>query len=159
MITRPTLELELSGLEVIHLSDSIANDEIAKGLPERDTYVPLARATLLLLGSAYRELIFPEGVSDGLVHIQITEEQAWLFRSKVRTGDMAIDGKTNIGIPLLRKLYELLTCFNSELEITPGIETEPPINEEARNYLRELKEAHNARRSNPHSDPDASTGC
>jgi hypothetical protein len=158
MFIKPTLEIELSGLEVIHLSDSIANDEVAKGLPERDAYVPLARQTLLLLGSAYRELIFPQGVSSGTVCIQVSEEQAWLFRSKVRTGDLAIDGKTNIGIPLLLKLYELLARFNSELEITASIETEPPINEEARNYLRELKEAHNAR-SNPHPDPDSSTGC
>jgi hypothetical protein len=158
MFIKPTLEIELSGLEVIHLSDSIANDEVAKGLPERDAYVPLARQTLLLLGSAYRELIFPQGVSSGTVCIQVSEEQAWLFRSKVRTGDLAIDGKTNIGIPLLLKLYELLARFNSELEITASIETEPPINEEARNYLRELKEAHNAR-PYPHTDPDASTGC
>ena len=153
-MNRPTLPIVLSGFEIIHLSDSIANDDIAKGLPERDAYVPLARQALLLLGSAYRELVQPVGVSDGLVDIQITEELAWLFRSKVRTGDLGIDGKTNIGIPLLLKLYEVLACFNSELDIT-ATGVEPTVTEETRNYLRELKEAHNAR-PDPNTDSDSS---
>ena len=56
-MNRPTLPIVLSGLEVIHLSDSIAADDHAKGLPERDAYVPLARQALLLLGAAFRAAI------------------------------------------------------------------------------------------------------
>lgn len=155
-----TLPITLSGLEVIHLSDSIANDDIAKGLPERDAYVPLARQALLLLGSAYRELVTPEGVADGLIVIQVTEEQAWLFRAKTRTGDMAIDGKTPIGIPLLLKLYEILSSFNSGVEITPGSEAEPAITEEARKFLAVLKEGADARRTTSNNaDPDTDPVC
>ena len=154
-MNKPTLPIVLSGFECIHLSDSIAADDHAKGLPERDAYVPLARQALLLLGSAYRELVQPVGVSDGLLTIHITEELAWLFRSKTRTGDLAIDNKTNVGIPLLLKLYELLAAFNSELDITAGAVEEPAVTEEARTYLTSLKEAHNAR-PDPHTDTDSS---
>ena len=154
-MNKPTLPIVLSGLEVIHLSDSIAADDHAKGLPERDAYVPLARQALLLLGSAYRELVQPVGVSDGLLTIHITEELAWLFRAKTRTGDLAIDNKTNIGISLLLKLYELLACFNSELDLTVGSVEEPAVTEEARAYLHELKEKSSAR-PDPHTDTDSS---
>ena len=154
-MNRPTLPIVLSGFEIIHLSDSIAADDHAKGLPERDAYVPLARQALLLLGSAYRELVQPVGISDGLVEIHITEELAWLFRSKTRTGDLAIDNKTNVGIPLLLKLYEMLACFNSELDLTAGPYEEPAVTEEARAYLHELKEKSNAR-PDPHPDTDSS---
>ena len=153
MTVSTTRPLQLSGLEVIHLSDSIANDDLAKGLPERDAYVPLARQALLLLGSAYRELILPEGIQEGQVTLQISEEQAWLFRSKTRTGDLAIDGKTNIGIPLLLKLYEILSSFNSGLEITPGREEEPALSENDRKFLAVLKEGRDARAA-PSDDPD-----
>ena len=155
-MNKPTLPIVLSGLEVIHLSDSIAADDHAKGLPERDAYVPLARQALLLLGSAYRELVQPVGISDGLVEIHITEELAWLFRSKTRTGDLAIDNKTNVGIPLLLKLYEMLACFNSELDLTAGPYEEPAVTEDVRTFLTELKEYHNARPDkNPDSDSSA----
>ena len=154
-MNRPTLPIVLSGFEVIHLSDSIAADDHAKGLPERDAYVPLARQALLLLGSAYRELVQPVGVSDGLVSIHITEELAWLFRAKTRTGDLAIDNKTNVGIPLLLKLYEMLASFNSELDLAVGFVEEPAVSDEARAYLHELKEKSSAR-PDPHTDTDSS---
>ena len=157
-MNRPTLPIVLSGFEVIHLSDSIAADDHAKGLPERDAYVPLARQALLLLGSAYRELVQPVGVSDAQVSIHITEELAWLFRSKTRTGDLAIDNKTNVGIPLLLKLYEMLAAFNSELDITVGFVEEPAVTEEARAFLTELKEKSSAR-PDPHTDTDSSAVC
>ena len=155
-MNKPTLPIVLSGFEIIHLSDSIAADDHAKGLPERDAYVPLARQALLLLGSAYRELVQPIGVSDGLVSIHITEELAWLFRAKTRTGDLGIDNKTNIGIPLLLKLYELLAAFNSELDLTVGFVEEPAVTEEARAFLTELKEYHNAR---PDKNPDTDSSA
>ena len=159
-MNKPTLPIVLSGLEVIHLSDSIAADDHAKGLPERDAYVPLARQALLLLGSAYRELVAPVGISDGLVSIHITEELAWLFRSKVRTGDLAIDGKTNIGIGLLLKLYEILSSFKSGLEITPVAAEEPAVTEDVRKFFTLLKEGSDARGTTDHDpNPDADAVC
>lgn len=120
MIT-PTLPLELTGLETVFLCDSILNDDKALGLQDRDAYVPLAREALLLLGSAYGELVQADGVHAGPVTLMVNEETAWLLRSKVKTGSIGLDGATNIGVPLLRKLYALLLRFNADV---PGL---PPV--------------------------------
>src|SRR3990167_10965657 len=117
----PTLPITLTGLETVFLADSVANKDLAEGLPDQDAYVPLARQALLLLGGAYRELVTAEGIAPGPVTLQVTEEVAWLLRSKVRTGDLAIDGKTNIGVPLLLKLYDLLNAFNADLSGLPPV--------------------------------------
>ena len=148
-----TLPLQLKALEVIHLSDAIANDDVAKGLPERDAYVPLARQALLLLGSAYRELVGPEGYSDGSVVLQVTEEQAWLLRSKIRTQDLGMDNKTNIGIPLLLKLYDLLLQFNSELPDIRIMEHSEVDGEYVRKFLGLLKEENSARATSQDTNP------
>ena len=118
-----TLALTLTGLETVFLADSVANKDIAEGLPDRDAYVPLARQALLLLGGAYRELVTAEGIAPGPVTLQVSEEIAWLLRSKVRTGDLAIDGKTNVGIALLLKLYDLLNAFNADVSGLPSVST------------------------------------
>lgn len=127
MLEQPTLPLTLSGLEVVFLCDAILNDDVAKGLPDRDSYYPLARSALLLLGSAYVELVDETGIAPGPVTLQVTEEAAWLLRSKVRTGDLAIDGKTNIGVSLLLKLYGILLQFNADvagLPVVGGVDDE-----------------------------------
>jgi len=157
---RPTRPLTLSGLEVVFLSDSIANKDIAEGLPERDAYLPLAREALLLLGSAYRELVSAEGIDPGPLILEVNEEVAWLLRGKVRTGDLAIDGKTNVGVPLLLKLYDLLNGFNADLLGLPSVaEAEgQEISTEDREFLRSLKEHSDARtksNENTNSDPRA----
>jgi hypothetical protein len=97
------------------------------------------------------------------VTLQVTEEMAWLFRSKVRTGDVAIDGHTNVGIPLLLKLYALLSAFNAEIAGLPptSSEGEPAPTDEARDFLRLLKEENDAGRkasSNAGTDQDAQFG-
>jgi len=109
------MPLELSGLEVVFLTDSIRNADAAEGRAS-EGYVPLAREVLLLLGSAYCALVTDAFIEAGPAVLQVTEEQAWLLRGKVRTGDMAIDGKTIIGPRLLRKLYTLLGAFTSGLD-------------------------------------------
>src|SRR5689334_11117173 len=128
---QPTRALDLTGLEVVFLTDSITNRDIAEGLPDKEAYLPLAREALLLLGSAYRELVSTDGIAAGPVTLQVTEEIAWLLRSKVRTGDLAIDGKTNIGVPMLLKLYDLLNAFNSDVIGLPPVcsEESPDISE------------------------------
>lgn len=107
----PTRSLLLTGLETVFLCDSIRNDDLAQGLPDPDAKIPVARAALLLLASAYKEVVSPAGIVPGPVWLEVTEEQVWLFRSKTTTGSIAIDGKTNIGISLLLKLYDLIIRF------------------------------------------------
>ena len=87
--------ITLTGLEIVYLCDSIANKDIAEGLPDKDAFVPLARGALLKLGSAYRELVAVDGIAPGPVMVAITEEEAWLMRSKVRTGDLASISRTS----------------------------------------------------------------
>lgn len=116
MLQDPTLPLMLNAMEVIHLTDSIKNGDVAEGLPEKDAYVPLARGLLLLFGSAYRELVRAGAPPEpGPVFLEVTQEQAWLLRTKVRTSDLGYDGVTNIGAGLLIKLYALLLEFNADV--------------------------------------------
>ena len=68
--------ITLTGLEIVYLCDSIANKDIAEGLPDKDAFVPLARGALLKLGSAYRELVAVDGIAPGPVMVAITEEEA-----------------------------------------------------------------------------------
>jgi hypothetical protein len=153
-----TRELSLTGLEVVFLTDSISNRDLAEGLPERDAYVPLARQALLLLGSAYRELVSTDGINSGPVTLQVTEEVAWLLRGKVRTGDVGIDGTTNVGVPLLLKLYEILNGFNSEVGGLPPVSAHegPGVSELDRQFLELLKETADARtKPNDNAGPDA----
>jgi hypothetical protein len=151
-IERPKLPITLTGLEVVFLTDSIANDDVAQGLPEKDAYWPLAREALLLLGSAYKEVVSPSGIAAGPVTIYITEEIAWLLRSKVKTGDVAIDNKTNVGIPILLKLYDLLQSFNSGFVDFEATGEDPPVDKEK---LVELRRQLSDARTD--ADPDKGT--
>ena len=152
----PTLPLELTGLEIVYLCDSIANSDAAQGLPERDEYLPLAREALLLLGSAYLEVVAPDGIYSGPVELHVSEEVAWLLRGKVKTGSIGLDGTTNIGIGLLRKLYALLLRFNADVSGLPavtGVDRELGIADRA--VLAALKEERDARGS---TDPGTDAG-
>jgi hypothetical protein len=157
-VERPTRTLALTGLEVVFLTDGVMNRDIAEGLPDRDAYVPLARQTLLLLGSAYRELVSTDGIKPGPVCIEVTEEIAWLLRGKVRTGDVAIDGTTNVGVPLLLKFYDILNAFNSEIDGLPPVTNYDghAVSEVDRQFLQLLKEGTDARtKPNDNPGPDA----
>ena len=112
------LPLELTGMETVFLIDAIKNTDIAEGLPDPDARVPIARNLLLVLGSVYTELVVPPsppantgGVLDGPCRVLVTEDEAWLLRSKVKTGDLGMD-KKDVGTGLLIKLYALLLDFN-----------------------------------------------
>ena len=137
------LLIELTGMEVVYLVDSISNGDIAQGLPDREAYKPVAREALLLLGSAYKELVAPAGILPGPVPLMITEEQAWLFRSKVKTGDVDLSG-ANLGVALLLKLYDLLCRFNSGINLDVGDVESTPIDEAGVEFLSFLKEHPNA---------------
>lgn len=112
---KSTLPLTLTALEVIYLTDSIANSDVDQGdVDNRGGVQPLARPLLLKLGSAYCELVAPSGYdATATVTLSVTEPEAWLLRGKVQTGTTGMD-KSVIGVGLLRKLYGLLLAFNSE---------------------------------------------
>jgi hypothetical protein len=154
----PTRALTLSGLEIVYLTDSIRNKDVAEGLPEREAYLPVGRDALLLLGSAYRELVSAEGIQPGPVTLQVSEEIAWLLRDKVRTGDLAIDGQTNIGIPLLLKLFEVLNSFTVDVVGLPPVSVQEGREFSAadRQKLTLLKEGSNAR-GKPNQDTSSDT--
>lgn len=134
MIER-TRVLALTGLEVVWLSDAVRN---AKTIKEDEDEQSCVKPLVLNLGSAYLELVKPDGIIDGPVEIAVTEAQCWLMRALVRTGDLAIDGKTNVGVPLLTKLYGLLMQFASELDdLEVSAYESPPLTEEARRDLKE----------------------
>src|SRR3990167_2200255 len=121
LIDTPHLPLALTGREVVFLCDRIANKDYAEGLEDKERYIPLARKALLLLGSAYVEVVKPDKIEyDARVTLHVDEEIAWLLRGKVTTGDLGIDGKP-IGPTLLVKIYAILLEFAaglSDLEIT-----------------------------------------
>jgi len=111
----------------------------------------------LKLGGVYCELVNEDGILPGPVEIAITEEEAWLLRSKVRTGDMAIDGQTRIGVSLLSKLYKILIQFNDGLDefISTDIE-EKPMTDFNHQFLGWMKEEVDAGRE-PSENTDRST--
>jgi len=152
LIPKPHLGLTLTGKEIVFLTDAIDNGDIAKGLDEKEVYIPLARRVLLILGSAYREVVTPKGVLDKSVTIQVDEETTWLFRNKVKTGDLAVDNRTPVGLTILPKLYALLIQFNSGLEDLKVVDVdEPPVSDEIRQKLADFSkpkiEVENARTS------------
>ena len=154
----PTGSLTLSGLEVVYLSDALRNGDGVKAIEDE---VACLRPLLLNLASAYRELVTPDskdvagnvvkgGFDEGPVSIQVTEAQAWLMRAKVRTGDLAIDGKTVLGVALLTKLYALLLEMESGVDVEVSAYEEAPITE---TRIR-LKERYDAE---PRWQPDENT--
>lgn len=148
----PTRPLLLTGLEVVFLCDSIKNDELAQGLPDPNAKIPIARITLLLLASAYTEVVNMTGIDPGPILLEITEEQAWLFRSKTVTGSMAFDGKTNIGVALLLKLYGLIIRFKygEGPEVDEG-EEEPSLSQDIKQKLEEFNAGSS---KDPHTNQD-----
>jgi len=154
-----SLVIALTGKEVVYLTDSILNKDIAEGLSEKEAYMPLARPLLLKLASLFTELVSETGVLPGPVDIAITEEEAWLLRTKVRSGDILQDG-TPIGISLLCKLYNLLIEFNNELnDLQFGEIDEKQLTDFNRQYLKWVKEEADAGREsseNPDRESDSS---
>ena len=159
-----TLLLELNGIEVMFLADAVLNRDVTEGSTDVESR-PIARPLLLKLGSAYCELVSDKGILEGAVTVAVTQEEAWLLRSKVRSGDLG-PGNTPLGIPLLLKLYGLLAVFNADLELPEAEEgyDDLGIMESQRQYLRGVraKEEADARREpdeDTSRDTDPSTGA
>lgn len=166
----PRLPLILTPYEIIHLTDAISNKDVAEGLPDRDAYVPVAREALLLLGSIYKQIVTPdgkiqteyaeiEGEQPGPLAVQfmVTLEQAWLFRSKVKTGDLGLDRQI-IGGPLLAKIYDVICRFHLGINMDGWPDAiEPPENMVKLQAYREER-ARAAANANADPSPDPSTG-
>jgi len=137
-LEKPHLALWLTGMEIVYLTDAIDNGDLAKGLDDKEAYIPLARKALLLLGSAYREVVTQNGIKEGPIEIRVEQEIAWLLRGKVKTADLAMDN-SNVGMGLLLKLYDILIRFNSGLDNLEVVEIdEPPVSEEIRKQLEDF---------------------
>lgn len=113
---KPRLELVLTGQEVYFLADVIRHAAIEPGggkSDERDYYTPLARELLLVLASAYCEVVhLGEGVQDRTISVWVDEEMAWLMREVVRNDDVDSQGH-QMGAGLLVALYSLLLAFHT----------------------------------------------
>ena len=114
--------LSLNADEVILLLDRLVNGNTVKTI--EDELSPL-RILVVKLGSLYTELVFPDRKLDYPVDIAVSEAEAWLLRSHVKTPDVALDGKTNIGINLNRKLLGILVQFEKD-EMELGEDAEEP---------------------------------
>ena len=99
------LPLDLTADEIRILTDSLGNEDKEDGKV-------IAKPLLLLLGSAFLEMLPPEAPKAGTVTIRVTEPQAWLLRSKVNSG-MRTDRQPKLGLECLAKLYRLLLAFDA----------------------------------------------
>ncbi len=115
--TRP---IQLSRDETMLLSDRIHNDEHHGFIDEQQ---PVDIRTLLLkIGSVFLEVTLTSWDYQRTVPLAITEGEAWLFRSKVTTGDKTA-GDSLFGVKLLRKIYAVLLEFDAA-EIGPDASNE-----------------------------------
>lgn len=148
------LPLSLTGLEIVFLTDSVRN---ADNIPADQAEFPCVKPLILLLASVYNEVIENGAVKNIILEIAITMNMAWYLRTKVRSGDIAIDGKTNVGVPLNLKLNELIMRFEVEDNFPSALEDgEVPLTDEKKAWL---KEGANATRTNPDPSPDGSAYC
>lgn len=129
-MTERTACLTLSGLEAVFMSDAVRNSQTPLRALDESDETRVIRPLLLNLGSAYRELVTVDGIAPGPVSFEVTEPQCWLMRTLVRTGDLAIDGKSNVGVSLLTKLYGLLLELESGLDLpSADVEDAPYVKE------------------------------
>lgn len=153
---KTTATLSLTGLETVFLSDTLRNaDNISQDNDQFEYLKPL----VVNLASLYVELLSGEGILPGPLDIEITEPQAWLLRQKVRTGDIAIDGKTNVGVSLLTKLYNILIMFSNQMQDIETSEDGPVLSEQNKADLKEERYARWITNENtyPRRDPYGST--
>ncbi len=112
--TRP---IQLTRDETMLLSDRIRNDE--QGIDGQRVDGILL---LLKLGSIFLEVTLTSWDFQRTVPLAITEAEAWLFRSRVTTGDKTA-GDSLFGVKLLRKIYAVLLEFDAA-EIGPDASDE-----------------------------------
>lgn len=128
-----TLPLHLNVLEVIFLADNLKVDDTDEGALEVTSHYRgdfIGRALLRKIGSLYVEFadltgdfdFEGEDLDQHQAPIFVTEKEAWLIKSKIRTGDLGLDGMTNIGVRLSCKLFELVNKFDTSSIQIPFLE-------------------------------------
>lgn len=150
-LDHPVYPIELTTLEVVWLSDHLSGGDTDDGDPDRPNVQELiGRRFLERIGSLFLELV-PDDLSKltsldvktARLAINITQREAWLVRDRVKTGDLGYDNITNVGIPLLKKLYGvLLQCAE-----VAGIETsdvDRTLSDDKRAALKTLMEENDA---------------
>lgn len=113
--------LLLNADEAMLLVSRIKNDD-----RDFETQTPIAKVLLLKLFSIFNELVKDGELRPGESPLGATEKELWLMRQCVEVGDKSPKGK-NIGIPLLRKIHQLLIELNSELGLEAGPIEEPKL--------------------------------
>lgn len=111
-------------METAYLADNLSVGDTEEGNPQSASLYTerlIGRSLLLKVGSLYVDFSEltngfdfenPSRYQGEESPIMITEAEAWLLKSKVRTGDMGLDNQTNIGVNLTRKIFEVLMSFN-----------------------------------------------
>lgn len=128
--TTSTLPLHLGVLEVIFLADSLHVDDTDEGDQTNPSHFRgpyVGRPLLIKIGSLYLEFAAltygfdfeNDDPPKTQLPIHITEAEAWLIKSKVRSGDLGWDNTTNIGVDLTCKLFELICHFNTDISWSP----------------------------------------
>lgn len=130
------LPLELTAIELCYLTDAINNFDHDEGEEEEqlDGFRPLARHLLLKLGSLFLQLVQPDALATGAATVYVTEPEAWLLRGKAKTTSMY--AKEMVGVPLLRKLYNLLLRFQEAIPACCVLVDEPGEEEEGMKRAR-----------------------
>lgn len=131
--------LRLSRDEVITLTDRIQNTD--SGTEEKLVY---PYTLLLKLGSAYLELVTVDGAMQPEVPIAVTEAEAWLLRSKVTSMDKTATDPL-FGVKLLRKIYEILEDYNTQIDLQTATEVEEKDPASIREALARWRESEDAR--------------
>lgn len=125
MVERPRRTLTLTGAEVLWLSDNVRLASADKvGEDRKDAYTALARDALLLIGSAFVEVVSSKTPYLTIVKLSLDEETCWLLRESVRTDSTYAE--TILGPDLLRKVYEALSSFHADVDIDTVDEDELP---------------------------------
>lgn len=104
-----TLPIDLTACEVRILTDALRNTDQEDGQP-------CAKPLILILGSAFLEMLHPDKAREGTVTVHVTQRQAWLLRSKLDSG-LRTDKQPKLGIEALRKIYVVLLRFDADLHL------------------------------------------
>ncbi len=104
-----TRYLDLTADELILLSDRVKHDDTV------GKYKEIAPSLILKLGSAFLELC-GERKSTSTVVISVTLPEAQMLREKILIKDRS-DDTPKLGILFLRKIYEILLSFDSEVDL------------------------------------------
>ena len=134
----PAWPVDLTFAEVCYLSDSVHNDDIDEGDPEKhpDSVEPIARGLLEKVGSLYLSMaptdhktLGSAAVMHSAALVFLTVKEAWLIREVTSVDATAYDNSTNVGVELLRKAYGVIMRA-AETGIEATAEDQPALTPE-----------------------------